>query len=45
MFKLHICVEGEDRLSVLLAPELDGPSSESDFANASGLLDDAGDER
>jgi hypothetical protein len=45
MFKLHFCLEGKDRLSVLLAPDLDGPSSESDFANASGFLDDGGDER
>jgi hypothetical protein len=29
----------------LLAPDLDGPSSESGFTNASALLDDGGDER
>jgi hypothetical protein len=45
MFELHSCLEREDRLSVLLAPELDGPSSESDFTNASALLDDGDDER
>jgi hypothetical protein len=38
-------VEGEDRPSVLLAPDLGGPSSESDLTNATGLLDDGGDER
>jgi hypothetical protein len=44
MFKLHCCLEEDDRLSVLLGPDLDGPSSESDFTNASVLLDDDGDE-
>jgi hypothetical protein len=32
----------EDRHSVLLAPDLGGPSSESDFTNTSDLLDDGG---
>jgi hypothetical protein len=45
MLVLLCCLEGEDRLSVLLAAELGGPSSESDFTNASGFLDDGGDER
>jgi hypothetical protein len=45
MFKLRFCLEGEDRLSVLLAPDLDGPSSESDFTNASVLLDVGRDRR
>src|SRR5262245_34611219 len=45
MFKLPCCSEGEDRLAVVLAPDLGGPSSEADFTNSSGLLDDGGDGR